>query len=867
MQLSEYIKNGETSEQFLGAEIEHFILDENNKSVFYSYEDNKPGVQDIIEELSPNYNEKIFENFNGEQYLIGLRRDGCDITIEPGAQFEVSIKKCKTVQEIENIYNKFLEEVKVVLNKHKYYLAHIGYRPDCCALEVPIIPKLRYICMDANFKNVGTQGFCMMRCSAATQLTIDYSSEEDCKKKMKVATAISPLIYFLLDNSPIFERCKVGNEGLSPSGIPIAKRMARWQIWNNADADRCASVPEIFDDDFSYEKYADVIKALPEVYMPKNFENDEEKIKHELSMCFYDARLKNKIEIRPADSMPKDFTMAYIELLQNIFYNSEALDKLWDKYKNLTFEDYKNAGKELQEKGWNANVYGQNIYDAWLDLLDLAKTKPCNYLSPIEKLVENKSCLLDGIKNDYPEIEGSFSPVSKTETWTQIQANAFKDCKQDLEDHLKFRENSKVSYEGKVSRTGYFAKFFDINNQVQFKLLTQKTCNILKKIYDEYYKNSQFKSLFKWDEYSSKLINFKPKYAADFPVARFDIFFNDAIGQFEFCELNTGGSAAMNKVTGTCEEIKNTLPYKKVIGETKGKTNFNSADVYTPWVKEFEKIYLEWVKNTKHESKKINVAIVDLLDNCQIEDFPPFKETFIQNGMNCEICDLRDLRFDGKNLTNKDGYKINAVYKRITLDDLIPFKDSEGAQAFVEAVFNDKVCPIDWFNSQLVHDKQLFAILHEPETQKLLNESEKDFVKLHVPETHILSNNIKNIKKFIDNKDDYLIKPINSRDAKNVFIGKEMNEKDWEATLKKCLEIDGFVIQKFATMQTSANICVDIYNKNDTLTSSIQQCCNMEGLYCYNSHFSGTYLRQRRLDKDASDFDMAVPVFYEEYKN
>ena len=87
-------------------------------------------------------------------------------------------------------------------------------------------------------------------------------------------------------------------------------------------------MPEIFDDDFSYEKYANVIKALPEVYMPKNFENDEEKIKHELSMCFYDVRLKNKIEIRPADSMPKDFTMAYIELLQNIFYNSEALDKL-----------------------------------------------------------------------------------------------------------------------------------------------------------------------------------------------------------------------------------------------------------------------------------------------------------------------------------------------------------------------------------------------------------------------------------------------------------------------------------------------------------------------------------------------------------
>lgn len=38
----------------------------------------------------------------------------------------------------------------------------------------------------------------------------------------------------------------------------------------------------------------------------------------------------------------------------------------------------------------------------------------------------------------------------------------------------------------------------------------------------------------------------------------------------------------MNKVTCACEEIKNTVPYKKIIEETKGKANFNSADVYTP---------------------------------------------------------------------------------------------------------------------------------------------------------------------------------------------------------------------------------------------------------------------------------------------
>lgn len=73
-------------------------------------------------------------------------------------------------------------------------------------------------------------------------------------------------------------------------------------------------------------------------------------------------------------------------------------------------------------------------------------------------------------------------------------------------------------------------------------------------------------------------------------MARFDVFFNNSTGSFNFCEFNTGGSAAMSKVTYACEEVKETLPYKKLI---ESNLDFYIKDVYTPWVKEFEKIYNE----------------------------------------------------------------------------------------------------------------------------------------------------------------------------------------------------------------------------------------------------------------------------------
>ena len=863
--ISNFIKKGEKHHQLLGLEVEHFILDGNNKSVFYSYENGKTGVREILDELSEFYDKKIFEDFNGKKYLIGLKRKDCEISIEPGAQFEVSISACESIKEIQTIYEKFLVEVNEVLSAHNYHLANIGYRPDACALEVPIIPKMRYICMDANFKNVGTQGFCMMRCSAATQISIDYSNEKDCIAKMKVANALSPIIYFLLDNSQIFERCKVGSEKTSPGGMQIPKRMARWNIWNNADPDRCTSNPNIFDKSFNYEEYAKIISSMDEVYTPKNLKDDTEKVKHELSMNFFDVRLKNTIEIRPADSMPTEYTFAYVELIKNLFYNSDALKKLWDLFKDVTYEDYKQAGEALQNDGWNANVYGQNIFDLLKQILSFAQISEAKYLNPIIKLVEEKKCLKDFLNENYEETPGTYSPKSSTSQNTEIQSKCFDECADDFEKFVNFRKNSKVSYMNKISKTGYFSKVFDLNNQIQFEMICKKTSTIVEKVCHEYFTNPEFKNLFTWDKFEERLINFLPRYSTYAPIVRFDVFFDDATGQFEFCEFNTGGSAAMSKVTYACEEIQNTRPYKKLKQSLNSKNkDLKIFDVYTPWVKEFKSIYKQWCKNTKTKfDENFNIAICDFLDDCQLPDFGPFKNCFEKNGMNCIICDIRDLKFDGKNLLSKDNEVINAIYKRVTLDDLSKQKNNDGVNAMIDSVLSEKVCSIDWFSSQIVHDKQLFPILHMPQALKLMTESEKSFIELHIPESYILDESNFSDLKFIHAKNEYLIKPISSRDAKDVFVGKELTLDEWKKALSDCSKKGNFIIQKFCKMRLSDNVWVNPNDIDVTLEQTVKQCCNMEGLYCYNSMFGGLYLRQQIFGHKASDFDMTVPVFYE----
>lgn len=866
--IKKFIQSGEKQDRFLGLEVEHFILDKQNKSVFYSYENEKTGICDILEELSAFYDKKIYEDFKGKKYLIGLSRKTDDISIEPGAQFEISIKAHSDINEIKQIYINFLNQINPILESHKYHLVNIGYRPDACALEVPIIPKMRYINMDANFKNVGTRGFCMMRCSAATQISIDYENEKDCARKMKISTSLCPIFYFLFDNSPIFERSTVGKKGTAPSGIKIAKRMARWYIWNDADTDRCTSSPQIFDKNFNYEAYANIINNLDEVYTPETLENDIDEIKHELSMCFFDVRLKNTIEIRPADSMPPEFTFAYVQLINNLFYNQKALNELWDIFKNVEFQDYVNAGKALYESAWNARIYGHNATDLINKIFSIANYENNTNLNPIKKLISNQKCLKDYLNENYVESNQEFKPISSTKNNTKIQAKCFENCTDEFKNFVEFRKESKVTYMGEISNTGYFSKVFDINNQVQFEKIVRKTHSIIEKVCNEYWSNQDYKKLFKWNTFAEKLINFKPKYKVNVPIARFDIFFNDATGQFEFCEINTGGSAAMSKVTYACEEIKQTLPYKsvkKILNEN-NKT-LNPYDVYSPWVIEFKNIYKEWCTNTKTKFKdSFSVAIVDFLDNCQLPDFAPFQKSFEKHGIRCEICDVRNLIFDGKNLTTKNGIKLDAIYKRVTLDDLENFKEDCGTKAMIDAVFSEVVCPIDWFSSQIAHDKQLFAILHMPQTMNLLNASEKKFIEMHVPQTYILNKNNFNNNEFQNNKNSWIIKPLNSRDSKNVFVGQDLDIKSWKKALQDCSRNNKFVIQKFCKMHKSENVWVNPNEIDKSLNAGVQQFCNMEGLYCYNSKYNGMYLRQGDISKDGTNLDMAIPVFYEDYK-
>ncbi len=356
------IKKGEKihKTEYIGVELEHFVVTrEDKKSVPFFGEQ---GVNQIMKELLPSFPIMAKEG----EYVIGLQCDEYMITLEPGAQLEISISPKKTITEVSFVYQSFRSLIDPILEHYHYELICMGYQPNMSVLEMDILPKKRYYNMDKYFEEQGPYGRCMMRGTASLQVSVDYFNEEDFVKKYRLLNILSPIIGLLADNTPVFE--KEENK----------KYLKRYEIWENADRHRELMIPELFDPDFGYEKYAlfclkpPVINAYDQeeiMYSEETGRNlyaskeiDEKDASLILSMIFPVVRAKNYIEFRIMDARSMEESLPFVELLL-LLTGEHAVEVLLEYFNDITVEDMKEAYHVIQKNGYESQIYGKAIRD------------------------------------------------------------------------------------------------------------------------------------------------------------------------------------------------------------------------------------------------------------------------------------------------------------------------------------------------------------------------------------------------------------------------------------------------------------------------------------------------------------------------
>ena len=242
--------------------------------------DGERSVLSILQGLRDQFHWAPLEE-NG--YLIGLTKDGANVSLEPGGALELSGAPLETIHETCDEVNQHLREVKEIADKIGVGFIGLGAAPIWKHEDVGLMPKGRYKLMDAYMGKVGTMGRTMMRRTCTVQVNLDFSSEADMVKKFRVALALQPVATALFSNSPFFE------------GQVNGHKSWRSRVWRYLDADRTGMLPFVFEEGMGFQRYVDYALDVPMYFVYR-----DGKYINALGQSFRDF-LKGKLPALPGE--------------------------------------------------------------------------------------------------------------------------------------------------------------------------------------------------------------------------------------------------------------------------------------------------------------------------------------------------------------------------------------------------------------------------------------------------------------------------------------------------------------------------------------------------------------------------------------
>ncbi|MEM9270855.1 MAG: glutamate-cysteine ligase family protein, partial [Pseudomonadota bacterium] len=169
-QLAEYLEAGckPKEEWRIGTEHEKFgYCKDTLKPLPY---DGERSIKSLLEGLRDGQGWAPLEEGGN---LIGLEKDGANVSLEPGGQFELSGAPLETIHETCDEVNAHLADVKAIADKLGVGFIGLGAAPEWTHEQMPMMPKGRYKLMTDYMDRVGTMGKSMMYRTCTVQVNLD----------------------------------------------------------------------------------------------------------------------------------------------------------------------------------------------------------------------------------------------------------------------------------------------------------------------------------------------------------------------------------------------------------------------------------------------------------------------------------------------------------------------------------------------------------------------------------------------------------------------------------------------------------------------------------------------------------------------
>ena len=390
-QLAEYLAEGckPKDKWRIGTEHEKFgYCKDTLKPLPY---DGDRSVKAVLTALRDTYNwAPVLEGDN----IIGLEKDGANVSLEPGGQLELSGAPLETIHQTCDEVNEHLREVKDVADKIGVGFIGLGAAPIWTHEQMDMMPKGRYKLMTNYMGRVGTHGTEMMYRTCTVQVNLDFGSEADMVQKLRVALALQPVATALFANSPFFE------------GKPNGHKSWRSRIWRDLDPARTGMLPWVFEDGMGFERWADWVLDVPMYFVYRDGkyidalgQSFRDFLKGELpalpgemptlsdwadhlTTVFPEARIKQFIEMRGADGGPWRRLCALPAFWVGLTYDQEALDAAWDLVKDWDADTREALRVAASVDGLQARVGNISMHDIAREAVAISETGLRNRAKP-----------------------------------------------------------------------------------------------------------------------------------------------------------------------------------------------------------------------------------------------------------------------------------------------------------------------------------------------------------------------------------------------------------------------------------------------------------------------------------------------------
>ena len=233
---------------------------------------------------------------------------------------------------------------------------------------------------------VGTLGLDMMTRTCTVQVNLDYSSEQDMVRKLRVSLLLQPLATALFANSPFTE------------GRPNGFLSYRAHVWTDTDNQRSGIPRVMFEPGFGFERYVEwLVDKVPMYFVYRDgpyidvagasFRDFMDGRLHNVAgtvatvgdfadhvtTVFTDVRIKRFLEMRGADAGRADMMVAQSALWVGLLYDEAALAAAEALLRDATWEDAVALRAAVPREGLAARWRGGSLRDLAREVVAIAR--------------------------------------------------------------------------------------------------------------------------------------------------------------------------------------------------------------------------------------------------------------------------------------------------------------------------------------------------------------------------------------------------------------------------------------------------------------------------------------------------------------